>query len=99
MCGWLLGHTLTEDQAIAGRGTSKWGELLPEDQQVAMKQIIIKLLSDMFQLKAKVVSDCYGGEKFGDGVYYRLAYATKQGENGILFWRLKKRYFSIRLAV
>lgn len=78
--GWLLGHTLTEDQAITGQATSKWGELLPEDQQVAIKQMILQLLSDMFQLKANVVSDCYGGEKFGDGVYYRLAYATKQGE-------------------
>lgn len=78
--GWLLGHTMTEDRAITGKAVSQWGELLPEEQQVAMRQMIIQLLSDMFQLKAKVVSDCYSGEKFGNGIYYRLAYATKQGE-------------------
>lgn len=78
--GWLLGHTMTEDRAITGKAVSQWGELLPEEQQIAMRQMIIQLLSDMFQLKAKVVSDCYSGEKFGNGIYYRLAYATKQGE-------------------
>lgn len=78
--GWLLGHTLTEDRAITGKAVSKWGELLPEEQQAAMRNMIIQLLSDMFQLKANVVSDCYGGEKFGKSVYYRLAYAGKKGE-------------------
>lgn len=78
--GWLFGHTITEDRAITGDAVSQWGELLPDEQQIAMKQMIIQLLSDMFQLKASVVSDCYGGEKFGNGVYYRLSYATKKGE-------------------
>lgn len=78
--GWLLGHTLTEDRAITGKAVSKWGELLPEEQQAAMRKMIIQLLSDMFQLNASVVSDCYGGEKFGKAVYYRLAYAGKKGE-------------------
>ncbi len=78
--GWLLGHTLTEDRAITGKAVSKWGGLLPEEQQSAMRKMIIKLLSDMFQLNANVVSDCYGGEKFGKAVYYRLAYAGKKGE-------------------
>lgn len=78
--GWLLGHTLTEDRAITGKTVSKWGELLPEEQQAAMRNMIIQLLSDMFQLKASIVSDCYGGEKFGKAVYYRLAYVGKKGE-------------------
>lgn len=78
--GWLLGHTLTEDRAITGKAVSKWGELLPEEQQAAMRKMIIQLLSDMFQLNARVVSDCYGGEKFGKTVYYRLSYAGKKGE-------------------
>ncbi len=78
--GWLLGHTLTEDHAITGKVASKWGGLLPEEQQAAMRKMIIQLLSDMFQLKANIVSECYGGEKFGKSIYYRLTYAGKKGE-------------------
>lgn len=78
--GWLLGHTLTEDHAITGKTTSQWGELLPEEQRAGMRKMIIQLLSDMFRLEARVVSDCYSGEKFGDGIYYRLAFASEQGE-------------------
>ena len=45
-----------------------------------MKNTIMQLLHDMFRLKPRVVSDCYGGEKFGEGIYYRLIYSTKDRE-------------------
>lgn len=75
--GWLIGHTLTEDQAIAGKHISKWEELLPESELEALKKVIIQLVFDLFHLESKVVSDTYGGEKFGRGVYYRLVYGSK----------------------
>lgn len=78
--GWLIGHTLTEDRAITGETTSQWGELLPQEQRDVMRQMIIGLLTGMFQLKSRVVSDCYGGEKFGNSIYYRLVYAAKEGQ-------------------
>ncbi len=78
--GWLIGHTLTEDKAIAGEKRSRWVDLLPEEELEAMKKVIIKLLKDMFQLKAQVISDSYGGEKFGKGVYYRLVYGREQDD-------------------
>ena len=78
--GWIIGHTLTEDRAIAGEKRSTWVDLLPEEELKAMKKVIIKLLDDMFQLKAQVISDSYGGEKFGKGVYYRLVYGREQDE-------------------
>lgn len=74
--GWLIGHTLTEDQAIVGRGVSKWTQLLPEEELASMKKVIIQLVFDMFQLESQVVSETYGGEKFGKGVYYWLSYET-----------------------
>lgn len=74
--GWLIGHTLTEDRAITGKSVSKWGGLLPEEEQSAMRRLILQLLEDMFQLKARVISECYGGEKFGKGIYYRLVYGA-----------------------
>lgn len=78
--GWLIGHTLTEDRAITGTGISKWDDLLPEEEQSAVKQIIIQLLRDLFQVETKVLSECYGGEKFGQGIYYRLVYSDETDE-------------------
>lgn len=78
--GWLIGHTLTEDMAITGEQISKWGDLLPEEELAAMEELILKLLKNMFQLKAQVISTAYGGEKFGKGVYYRLVYSREQDD-------------------
>ena len=78
--GWLIGHTLTEDHAIVEKKASKWEALLPENEQTVMEHTILKLLSDLFQLDARVISECYGGERFGKGIYYRLNYENKNGE-------------------
>lgn len=78
--GWLVGHTLIEDRAITGKVMSTWGDLLPEEELIARKQLIIQLFQDMFQLNTKLISDRYGGEKFGNGIYYRLSYANKEKE-------------------
>lgn len=78
--GWLIGHTLTEDRAIKGEDSSKWRSLLPSDELNAMQKTIVQLIYDMFQLESSMISDAYGGEKFGKGVYYRLVYGTKQDE-------------------
>lgn len=78
--GWLIGHTQTEDQAITGGHISTWNSLLPGEELAAVKKVIIQLVFDMFRLESQVISDVYGGEKFGKGVYYRLVYGTNQGE-------------------
>lgn len=89
--GWLIGHTLTEDLAITGRQTSKWKKILPGEDLAAIKKIIIQLLFDMFHLDSHLISDAYHGEKFGNGVYYRLIYGTKQDKKSKRsFWYLKK---------
>lgn len=78
--GWLIGHTLTEDKAIVGEKRSRWVDLLPEEELEAMRKVIVELLEDMFRLKAQVISDAYGGEKFGKGIYYRLVYGREQDD-------------------
>lgn len=78
--GWLIGHTLTEDQAIVSGSTSTWDCLLPEEELAAFKKTIVQLIFDMFKLESEVISDTYGGEKFGRGVYYRLIYGTDNKE-------------------
>ena len=78
--GWLIGHTLTEDLSITGKHMRKWENLLPGEELTAMKKVIIQLVFDLFHLESHMVSDAYGGEKFGKGVYYRLVYGTGKGE-------------------
>nr|WP_296486939.1 hemerythrin domain-containing protein [uncultured Acetatifactor sp.] len=78
--GWLIGHTMIEDRAITGGVSSRWTELLPEEEQAAMKKTIIQQLHDLFQLEARVISESYSGEKFGNGIYYRLVYGSQKGE-------------------
>ncbi len=77
--GWLIGHTLIEDQAIVnGDVVKQWKNLLPEEEQAVMAQTIVSQLHTMFQLDSQLISNCYGGEKFGNGIYYRLIYMTKE---------------------
>ena len=78
--GWLIGHTLTEDQAIGGEKESKWGDLLSEKEISSLKRVISKLLYDMFQLTGQVISEAYGGERLGEGVYYRLVYGREEDD-------------------
>jgi len=78
--GWLIGHTLTEDQAITKGHESLWTGLLSGEEVTAMKKIIVQTLFGMFRLESTVISDVYGGEKFGNGVYYRLIYGSNQDE-------------------
>ena len=68
--GWLIGHTLTEDQAITGRKIRRWENLLPEEEQAAMEKVIVQLVFDLFHLESHLVSGAYGGERFGKGIYY-----------------------------
>lgn len=85
--GWLIGHTLTEDRAIVGKESSKWLNLMPEEEQFVVKQTIIRLLHEMFGLTSEVLSECYGGERFGTGIYFRLIYGSdgKQREIILVF--------------
>lgn len=76
--GWLIGHTTTEDRAIVGEDVSRWEELLPVQELESMKQVIIDCLQQMFNLKARVLSETYDGERFGNGIYYRLVYGREQ---------------------
>lgn len=82
--GWLIGHTLTEDMAITGkREDYRWGNLFTDKKQDDVKKVITQLLFDMFRLEAALISDTYGGERFGDGVYYRLIYGIPEEEEKI----------------
>ena len=79
--GWLIGHTLIEDHAIvSGEKIKHWENLLPDEEQAVMGQTVASLLHSMFRLDSQLISNCYTGEKFGNGVYYRLIYGTPKNE-------------------
>ncbi len=90
--GWLIGHTLIEDQAIvSGEDVKQWENLLPEEEQAVMGQAIVSQLHSMFQLEPRMISNCYGGEKFGDGIYYRLIYSTREKKRWEFFLIFEER--------
>lgn len=74
--GWLIGHTLTEDLAITGKQTKLSKEVLSSDFMTSMETMITHLIFDMFNLDSHLISDAYNGDKFGNGVYYRLIYGS-----------------------
>lgn len=84
--GWLIGHTLIEDQAIvSGKTIKQWEKLQSEEEQVVVGQSITSMLYSMFRLNSVLLSDCYSGEKFGNGIYYCLIYTTKEKKKGEFF--------------
>ena len=89
--GWLIGHTMTEDRAIVGGISSRWDDLVAEEEQNIMKKTFIELTYEVFQLQARLISESYGGEKFGDGVYYRVVYGSDTGEKWEFFLVFEER--------
>lgn len=78
--GWVVAHTQTEDQAIAGKVQSKWADIPHEEEMDALKLSIIQIFDDMFHLKVKVINESYGGEDFGKIVCNRFLYREETGE-------------------
>lgn len=78
--GWLISHTTIEDQAIVGKHNPRWVNRFTTQEQMGIKNVINQMLFDMFRLEARLISDTYAGEKFGNGVYYRLIWGCPQEE-------------------
>lgn len=78
--GWVISHTLTEDQAIVGKTGSKWGKIPHEKEKDALETTIIQLVQEMFQLKAKMISEQYAGEDFGNVFCCRFVYSGEKKE-------------------
>ncbi len=77
--GWLVAHTLIEDQMIvSGEPVRHWENLLPEGKQAVMGQTIATLLHSMFRLDCQLISSCYAGEAFGDIICCRLVYSDRE---------------------
>lgn len=78
--GWVISHTLTEDQAIIGKTGSKWKDIPHEEEQDALEATIIQLSQELFHLKAKMISGQYDGEDFGNVYCCRFTYSGEKKE-------------------
>lgn len=78
--GWVVAHTQTEDLAITGKLKSKWAGIPHVEEKEALEQAIIQLIDDIFHLKAKLISEQYAGENFGEVICCRFIYSGQQKE-------------------
>lgn len=93
--GWLIGHTLIEDHAIvSGEKIKHWENLLPDEEQAVMGQTVASLLHSMFQVDSRLLSDCYGGEKFGNGIYYRLITVSREKKRWEFFLIFEEKFIA-----
>lgn len=78
--GWVVAHTQTEDLAITGKLKSKWADIPHVEEKEALEQAIMQLMDDIFHLDAKLISEQYAGENFGELVCCRFIYSGQQKE-------------------
>lgn len=77
--GWLTGHIMMEDQAIAGRGRERWIYGQEENRLQTLENAVIHIIRQMFSLEAELVSANYSGEHLELPLCYELNYANEDG--------------------
>lgn len=83
--GWLTDHVMIEDHAITGRVSNKWIYDYKEEEIEALTRAVEQTIQDVFRRKTKLVSEHYGGEDFGEGIYFRLTYCSRTNEKMQIF--------------
>lgn len=78
--GWVVAHTQTEDLAITGKLESKWADIPHVEEKEALEQAIVQLIDDIFHFRAKLISEQYAGENFGEVVCCRFVYTGQRKE-------------------
>lgn len=75
--GWVVAHTLMEDQAIVGNTAQKWVNIPHEEEKNALEATIIQIMQEVFLHKPKLIHEQYTGENFGKIVCCQFLYRTK----------------------
>ena len=83
--GWLTGHIMIEDHAITGRNINKWVYNPEESAILSLEKAISEVMSEVFGIAPKLVSEHYGGENFGKGVFFRFTYSSVDKEKFQIF--------------
>ncbi len=85
--GWLNGHIMIEDHAIAGKTPHKWLHQPADDELESLEKAVIQTLEDLFRLESDLVSSHYSGEDFASGraLCFRLVYRLPDGQSKQVF--------------
>ncbi len=75
---WLIEHIQVEDQAIAGSGIGRWANLMSKGELEPIRRAVGEKLAEMFGQEPQLLTECYNGEHFGEGVFFRFSYGTKE---------------------
>lgn len=88
---WLVEHIQVEDQVIAGNGNSRWASLISKGELDTIGRTIGEKLQEMFEQEPQLLTEYYNGEAFGEGVFFRFSYGTKEkGKQDIILTFEKK---------
>lgn len=79
---------------MSGEKIKQWENLLPDEEQAVMGQTVASLLHSMFQVDPRLLSDCYGGEKFGEGIYYRLIAVSGEKKRWEFFLIFEEKFIA-----
>ena len=89
--GWLTGHIMIEDYAIGGRVSRKWVYDPKDEQLKVLEKALSQVIYEVFRADAKVVSERYGGEEFGNMLCYRLNYKSPKGNRMQVVFSLEEQ--------
>ena len=84
LLGWLTGHTMTEDQEIAGKLSSPKSFVQPSEPSAEIEADLVakavgQAMQDVFRLNADLVNASYNGRSMGMSFYSRLCYDIEGG--------------------
>lgn len=89
--GWLTGHIMIEDCAITGRNFNKWVYNSDDEDIYALEKAISEVMRQVFGIELRLVSERYGGEDFGKGVFYRFTYRSQDNEKFQIFMAFEEK--------
>ncbi len=83
---WLVNHISKTDMDIVGRAAVPLRSEVESDRiEETMANIIINLFSGMFDLNMRVADLHYGGEDFGDAIFYERSYQSPETKQKVQF--------------
>lgn len=87
--GWLAGHILIEDQAIAGKAISAYVHQSNDADLLALENEMGRILCDFTDEGVSVVNDNYLGEALENAMYYEMQYDKSKvifaAQNSLVF--------------
>ena len=89
--GWLTGHIMMTDRAITGLVSDRWVLNSAKEEFQALEEAVSRIMKTMMGIAPRLVSEHYGGEDFGKGIFIRQIYRSKTNERIQIFLAFEER--------